>query len=369
MTANKILSQSPWQLWRSNNCRLFFTGRSISLIGDWITRIATIWLVYQLTDSAFTVGILEFITLIPRLFISPMAGIFIDRYNRKHIVLTTQILLMIQSAFLAFLAFSGIIKVWHIIILSCFGGIISALNIPTWHAFIGDIFEENGIRTQGISLNSIMFNLARFIGPVFAAFLINKLGISYCFFIDCITYIAVLATILAIRIESRKATIKNTNPWQNLKEGFVYVRNTPSISFVLFSIALISFVALPYKVFLPVMASQIFQGTVDTYGMMMSALGIGALISGIYFYLSIDFISIQEIIKVSPAICGASFIGLSLAHNFWLAEIFLVILGLGLISNVTATNIFLQTTAREDKRGRVMTLFTTAQLVCFLSEI
>lgn len=211
----------------SKNFRLFIAGQGISVIGTWMTQIATIWLVYHLTNSPLLLGVVGFAGQIPSFILSPLGGIFADRSNRRHVIIVTQILSMLQSLALAVLTLTGTIQIWQIIILSIFQGIISAFDIPARQSFITEIIEKKEHLGNAIALNSSIFNAARLIGPAIGGVLIAAVGTGICFLIDGVSYIAVIIALLAMNVKPRKITVTNTNPWEKLKEGFVYAFRSP----------------------------------------------------------------------------------------------------------------------------------------------
>ncbi|MCC3433628.1 MAG: MFS transporter, partial [Microcoleus sp. PH2017_04_SCI_O_A] len=201
---------------RSQNYRLFFAGQGISLIGSWMTQVATVWLVYNLSDSPWMLGVVGFTSQIPTLILLPFAGVLIDRTNRHRVIITTQILAMVQSLALAFLALTGVVNIWQLLVLSLFQGAINAFDAPARQAFVPELVEKKEDLANAIALNASMFNGARLIGPAIAGLVIGTVGASYCFLIDGISYIAVIAGLLAMKIKPRKIAASNTKPLQRL---------------------------------------------------------------------------------------------------------------------------------------------------------
>src|SRR3954466_14581494 len=214
------------------NYQLFFAGQSISLIGTWMTRIATSWLVYQLTGSAMLLGVVGFAGQIPSFLLAPFAGVFIDRWNRHKVLVWTQVLAMVQSGVLAILTFSGLIKIWHIIALSVFQGLINAFDMPARQTFLIQMVEDRSDLPNAIALNSSLVNGARLMGPSIAGVIIAVVGEAWCFMIDSISYIAVIASLLAMTITAAEVekVVRNLNVRQQLAEGWRYVYNNPAIS-------------------------------------------------------------------------------------------------------------------------------------------
>lgn len=345
---------------RSKNYRLFFAGQSISLIGSWMTRIAAVWLVYHLTQSAWMLGVVGFISQIPTLILLPFAGVFIDKWNRHRVIIATQVLAMIQSLALAVLALTGIINIWQILILSFCQGAIDAFDAPARQAFVPEIVEKKEHLAQAIALNASMFNGARLIGPALAGLLIGTVGASYCFLIDGLSYIAVIAGLLAMRIEPRKIAVTNTKPLQRLREGFVYAFGFPPIRSILLLLALVSFAGMSHTVLVPIFATQILKGGPETLGFLMAASGVGAFAGAIYLSTRKSILGIGKLIAISPAIMGFGLIGFALSRELWFSLIMMLFVGIGFILQFAGGNTFLQTIVEDDKRGRVMSIYTMA---------
>jgi MFS family permease len=346
----------------SKNYRLFFTGQAISMIGTWMTQVAMIWLVYHLTNSALLLGIVGFSSQIPSFVIGPFGGIFVDRWNRHRILVTTQILAMIQSLALAVLALTGIIQIWHIILLSIFQGFINAFDAPARQAFVMEMIEKKEDLGNAIALNSSMFNGARLVGPAIAGLVIASVGAGMCFLIDGVSYIAVIASLLAMKIKPRQITVQTTNVWQRLKEGFIYAFSFPPIRAILLLLALFSFMGMPYMVLIPIFATKILDGDAETLGFLMTASGLGALMGGIYLSSRQSVVGLGKVIAFSPAVLGVGLIIFSQSRLLWLSLLMMLIVGCASILQIASSNTILQTIVEEDKRGRLMSLYTMSFL-------
>lgn len=346
----------------SRNYRLFFVGQGLSLIGTWMTQTATIWLVYDLTNSALLLGIVGFAQQIPNFLLTPFAGVFVDRWNRHRTLVITQVLAMIQSLALAFLALTGTIQVWQIMALSVFQGFINAFDMPTRQAFVVEIVEKKENLGNAIALNSSAFSGARLIGPAIAGFVIASLGTGACFLIDGISYIAVIAGLLAMRLPARslKLHTEKDHIWQKLTEGFAYAFGFPPICSLLLLIALVSFMGMPYTVLAPIFATEVLRGGPETLGFLMAASGLGALIGAIYLSSRQTVLGLGKIIATAPAVFGLALIVFALSHVLWLSLLAMLFLGASLILQATSSNTILQTIVDEDKRGRVMSFYTVA---------
>ncbi|HEY9635022.1 MAG TPA: MFS transporter [Coleofasciculaceae cyanobacterium] len=346
----------------SRNYRLFFAGQAISLIGTWMTQVAMIWLVYRLTNSALLLGVVGFSSQIPSFVISPFGGILVDRWNRHRILITTQILAMIQSLVLAGLALTGNIDIWHIILLSIFQGFINAFDSPARQAFVTEMVERREDLGNAIALNSSMFNGARLVGPAIAGLLIASVGAGVCFLIDGLSYIAVIASLLAMNLKPRKIPKQTTNVWQRLKEGFIYAFGFPPIRAILLLLALFSFMGMPYTVLVPIFAQKILGGGAETLGFLMAGSGVGALIGGIYLSSRQSVIGLGKIIAFSPALLGLGLIIFSQSRILWLSLLMMLLVGCASILQIASSNTILQTIVEEDKRGRLMSLYTMSFL-------
>ncbi|WP_414512900.1 MFS transporter [Nostoc sp. PCC 9305] len=347
---------------RSRNYQLFFAGQGISLIGTWMTQLATIWLVYDLTKSPLMLGVVGFSSQIPNFFLAPFGGVFVDRFSRYRTLIGTQVLAMIQSLTLAALALTGVIEVWHIIALSLFQGFINALDAPARQAFVPELVERREDLANAIAINSTMVNGARLIGPAIGGLLIAGVGTGYCFLIDGLSYVAVIAALLAMKVKPWKNSVTDGNPLQKVKEGFVYAFSFPPIRSVLLLSALVSLMGLQNTILVPVIAEEVLKGGAESLGFLMAASGVGALTGGIYLATRQTILGIGKLIALAPAILGTGLIAFSLSRFLPLSLFTMLFVGLGTILQIAASNTFLQTIVEDDKRGRLMSLYTMSFL-------
>jgi len=346
---------------RSRNYRLFFGGQGLSLIGTWMTQVATIWLVYSLSNSAWLLGLVGFTSQIPNLVLLPVAGVFVERLNRHRVLIATQILSMIQSLALAFLALTGSVNIWHIIALSLFQGIISPFDATARQVFVTEIVERREDLPNAIALNSSMFNGARLIGPAIAGLLIAKVGSGLCFLIDGLSYIAVIAALLAMNLKGGKKVVAvHAHPWQSFKEGFSYTFSFPPIRAIILLLALVSFMGMQYTVLVPIFATKILQGGSETLGFLMAAAGVGSLVGAIYLSTRKSVLGLGKFICYSPILMGIGLIGFSVSRILPLSLLMMFLVGLGFILQFTSSNTFIQTIVEDDKRSRVMSIYTMA---------
>jgi len=343
---------------RYRNYRLFFSGQSVSLIGTWITRTATPWLVYDLTHSAVLLGVVGFAGQIPTFLLAPLAGVFVDRHNRHHILLVTQFLSMLQSFALAVLALNGVITVWHIVVLSVFQGLINAFDMPARQSFVIEMVENPEDLPNAIALNSSMFNGARLIGPALAGILIAAVGTGLCFLIDGVSYLAVIASLLAMNVAPRKSDGRHTEIWRELRDGVRYTFGFPPIRAILLLLTMFSLMGASYVVLMPVFATQVLHGDSHTLGFLMAAPGLGALCGALFLASRSSVRGLGRVIVWAGTLFGASLMAFSFSNTLWLSLPLLLLAGFGMMLQVASGNTIIQTITDEDKRGRVMSFYT-----------
>lgn len=347
---------------RSRNYRLFFTGQTVSLIGTWMTRVATSWLVYRLTNSAVLLGFVGFAGQVPAFFLAPLAGVWVDRWDRHRTLVFTQVLSMLQSFALAVLALAHIITIWEIILLALAQGLINAFDMPARQAFVIQMVERRDDLGNAIALNSSMVNATRLIGPAIAGVVIAAVGEGYCFLIDGVSYVAVIVSLLAMLITVPQARSRPRHVLLELSEGWRYVTRSVPIRSILSLLALSSLVGMPYTVLMPIFASQILHGGAHTLGFLMAASGAGALVSAMLLALRKSVLGLGRMIPISAAIFGASLIAFSFSKAFWLSMLLLPFSGFGLMQQMAASNTILQTIVDDEKRGRVMAYYAMSFL-------
>lgn len=345
---------------RHRNFRLFFAGQTVSLIGTWLTQVAASWLVYGLTNSALLLGVASFASQAPTFFLSPVAGVWVDRMDRHRVLLTTQTLAMVQSGLLAYFALRGTLDVVHIIALNLFQGIINAIDLPTRQSFVVELIDDRADLANAVALNSSMVNAARLIGPTMAALLIGLVGEGVCFAIDAASYIAVLASLLSLRITPRVRPQKSGRIWAELREGFGYVARFPPILAVLLLLTTVSLAGGPYMVLMPVIARETLHGGAGTLGMLSASGGLGALVGALYLASRKSVLGLGRVVPLATTGFG---VGLMLvSQSRWLALTIplMVVVGGSMMVQLAASNTIVQTLVDEDKRGRVMSLYSMA---------
>jgi MFS family permease len=347
---------------RSRNYRLFFTGQTVSLIGTWMTQIATSWLVYRLTGSAWLLGIVGFASRIPTFFLAPFAGVWVDRWNRHHTLVVTQILSMLQSFALAGLALAGIITIREVIWLGLAQGVINAFDMPARQAFVIQMVEDRADLGNAIALNSSMVNAARLLGPSIAGVIIAAVGEGYCFLIDGFSYLAVIASLLAMRIAAVQQRSAEKAILQELSEGWNYVTRFVPIRSILLLLALVSLVGMQYTVLMPIFAGEVLHGGAHTLGFLMGASGVGALTGAMFLATRKNVLGLGRLVALAAAAFGTGLIALGLSRFLWLSLVLMLFVGGAMMIQMAASNTILQTIVEDDKRGRVMSFYSMAFL-------
>ncbi len=354
----------PWAValraLHSRNYRLFFSGQSVSLIGTWMTRVATSWLIYRLTHSAFLLGVAGFAGQMPLFFLAPIAGVWIDRWDRHRTLIWTQALSLVQSFALAALALTGVIQVWHVIALMVMQGVVNAFDMPARQAFVVQMVDDRADLPNAIALNSSMVNATRLIGPAIGGVIIAQVGEGYCFAIDGFSYLAVIASLLAMRVKPLTAQPRTRKVMEELAEGWRYVSGSVPIRSILLLLALVSLLGMPYTVLMPVFAARVLHGGPHTLGILMASIGVGALTGVLALAGRQSVIGLGRVIYVSAGIFGLALIGFGLSKFLWLSMALLLVTGFGMMRQMAASNTILQTIIEDEKRGRVMSFYAMA---------
>jgi MFS family permease len=346
----------------SRNFRLFFGGQSVSLVGTWITRIATSWLVYRLTGSALLLGIVGFCGQIPTLLLAPFAGVLVDRWNRHRILVVTQALSLLQSVALAVLTLAGVITVPHILLLQIAQGVINAFDTPARQAFVSEMVEDRADLPNAIALNSSMVNASRIIGPSIGGIVIAAVGEGWCFALDAVSYLAVIASLRAMRLVPRPQPPRTARLREELAVGFQYVTSFVPVRSALILLSLVSIMGMPYTVLMPAIATNVLHGGPNTLGFLMTASGAGALGGALYLASRRSVLGLGRAMAVASMTFGVGLAAFSLSRSLWLSLLLLPIVGAGMMVTMAATNTIIQTIVREELRGRVMAFYTMAFL-------
>jgi MFS family permease len=349
-----------WRALRHRNFRLFFSGQSISLIGTWMTRVATSWLVFRLTGSALLLGTVSFAGQIPAFLIAPFAGVWVDRLNRRHVLIWTQAFSMLQSLALAALTLSHVITIPWILILAVTQGIINAFDMPGRQSFFVEMVEDRADLGNAIAINSSMVNMARLVGPSLAGMLIAVTSEGWCFLIDGVSYIAVIASLTAMSLKPQQTRKPTTSMWHELHEGWTYVTGFLPIRVILSLFAVVSLMGMPFVVLMPIFAARVLHGGPHTLGFLMGAMGVGALVSALSLAVRKTIRGLIRIIPIAAMVFGVGLIGFGFSRSFWLSMVAVFVAGMGMMQGMAASNTIIQTLVSEDKRGRVMSYYTMA---------
>ncbi len=353
---------------RHRNFRLYFFGQGLSVTGTWMQSVAVGWLVYRLTGSKALLGLAGFASQILTFAVAPLAGVLADRWNRRRTIIAAQVLAMVQALALASVTLTGVVEVWHVIALSVFTGLVRGFEVPTRQSFIVQMLDERADLPNAIALNSFLVNTARLAGPIIAGGIIAAVaehGEGVVFLINGASYATILAALVAMRIAPRHREPKG-NVLAGLKEGIAYAWHAPTIRTVLVLLALSSLVAIPYSNLLPAFAKDeaLLAGGPDTLGYLMGAAGVGALVAGALLAYRRQAVPLRRILLGSAVLFGLGLIVFAVLARYrsslWLTLPVLVWVGLAMTAQMYACNTLLQTTSEEDKRGRVMSLYTMA---------
>jgi MFS family permease len=346
---------------RYRNYRLFFSGQIVSLTGTWITTTATSWLVYRLTGSATLLGVVGFASQFPAFLLTPFAGIFVDRWNRHRLLIATQALSMLQSFALAALVLTNTITIPWLIAVSIFQGLVNAFDMPGRQAFVITLIEDKKDLGNAIALNSSMFNAARLIGPSIAGAIIAVSSEGWCFLIDGVSYLAVLASLLAMQVRTPPAAhLRHAGPIAQLVEGWNYAYAHRTIRSIIILIAFVCLVGVPYTVLIPVFAAEVLGGGPHTLGFLMTATGGGALLGALYLASRRSTAGLERLIPIAAAAFGAGLIAFSFSRALWLSVAILVVTSFGFMVQVASSNTLIQAAVEDSKRGRVMGFFLMA---------
>jgi MFS family permease len=356
------MNLSTFRALRSRNFRLYFTGQALSLLGTWMQKTAVSWVIYSQTNSKFMLGLSVFATMFPSAAFSLVGGGVADRYNRYRVLLTTQVLSMVQAALLTLLVFGRPDAVWGILGLSVVLGIINGFDVPARQSLVHELVENKQDLPNALALNSSMVNLSKLIGPAVAGLAIETLGATTCFALNTLSFVAVIGSLLALRRPAYVAKPHAKNILGELKEGFQYVRTTPDIRYIILMLAAVSLLVLPFTTLMPVYAKDIFHGTATTFGLIDSSIGLGAFIGALYLASRPPGANLHRILATNTLIFGAGLILFS--HTPWypLALAFIAVGAFGMMSQITITisNTLLQTTADPAMRGRVISFYVLA---------
>ena len=358
MTGSEI--SRAWRALRHRNFQLFFAGQSISVIGTWMTRLATSWLVFHLTHSALLLGVVGFAGQIVSFLLGPFAGVWVERLDRRKLLVWTQGLAAVQSLALAALTLLQVINLWEIIALTALQGLINAFDMPGRQSFIVQMVEDRQDLGNAIAINSSMANGARLIGPALAGLVIAAFGEGWCFLIDGVSYFAVITSLLLMRIKPLGIDRKKASMLEQMREGWNYVRTFRPIRTILVLFVLVSLMGYSWSVLLPVFAGQVLHGGATTLGWLTGASGVGALASAVSLAVRKSVVGLTHMLQIATAMLGCGLISFGLSYTLWLSMLLMAIVGFGMVQTASASNTVIQALVPEDRRARVMSYYTMA---------
>lgn len=344
---------------RHRNYRLFFSGQLLSLIGTWIQQLATGWLVYRLTGSAWLLGVTAFASQIAMLVLAPFGGLWADRVDRRKLLVVTQALSMAQGLGLAALAYSGLIEVWHIVAMAGLLGIVMAFDMPIRHSFTLEMVPDKADLPSAIAFNGFMQNTGRMVGPAIAGMLLHVSSEAFCFLLNGLSKIAVIAAILAMNVRSARRA-PGGGLWASLKEGARYARALAPARWLLPVLAIVSFAVLPYQALMPIFAAEVFSGGADTLGFLMGAAGIGGVLGLLSLAARQQVEGLARWTVAGAALAGGALIAFAYSPVLPLSLLLIGAVGFGMMLTAMSVSTILQTVSEDTRRGRVMSFYTMA---------
>ncbi len=347
---------------RHRNFRLFFAGQSLSLVGTWIQQIAMAWLVYRLTNSPFLLGLTAFAGQFPILLLAPLGGLWADRFDRRKLLMATQVLAMVHALVLALLVYTDLVQVWHLIAMAAILGVVMALDTPVRQTFVPLIVPSKQDLPAAIAFNGFMQNAGRMIGPTIAGALLVYFSEAACFLINGISKIAVVAAVYATNAQSAPRPPSGASVLRSLVDSARYAWDLVPIRLMLPMVALVSFMATPYQTLLPIYAKEIFSGGAHTLGFLMGAAGLGSLIAPVYLASRREVRGLTRVLLGGVLLVGVSLMVFAYSHLLWLSLLMIALTGLGIMLTAQTVSTVMQTIIEDDMRGRIMAFFTMAFL-------
>ncbi|GGG87575.1 MFS transporter [Parapedobacter pyrenivorans] len=345
---------------KHRNYRLHFTGQAISLMGTWMQRIAISWLVYRLTESALILGLVSFVSLIPSLVLSPFIGSFVDRRQKYRIVLFTQIGLMVQAGTLALMVFLGYYSVWWIGALSFIQGVVNTFDVTARQSLMVELVDEKADLPNAIALNSSAFNAARMLGPAAGGILLSAYGEAVCFAVNFISFIAVIGSLLLMKLVPKPITAKQESTWRGLKEGFSYLKHSPHLSSLILLLTASSLLVIPYTTLLPVIAREMFDGDATTFSWFESAAGLGAMAGAIYMARTRMGTNLRFRVMKASGLLALGILALSFSSWLPLALFSTLFAAMGMMVQNSSINTYIQTHAMPAYRARAISYYIMA---------
>jgi MFS family permease len=340
------------------NFQLFIVGQLTSLVGTWMQTTAQLWLVYKLTNSAALLGVFGFANQVPILFLAALGGYIGDRYNRHYGVIWTQTVSMVLAFVLAALTFANIIQVWELIFIAFLVGVVNAFDVPIRQAFLVEMVVKEDL-PNAIALNSSIFNGARVVGPAIAGFALAWKGPAWCFFLNGVSFLAVIGALLAMRIVKRESKKEAGSPFQSFMQGFRFAMSDLPIRSTLLLLSMLSLLGLQYSVFLPIFASEVLHRGAKGFGLLMSAAGVGAVLGALHFAARTSYKGLARWVAATSTTCAVGLVIFSQSRYFWLSMAVLLVVGFCATVQMAATNTTLQNRVPDQLRGRIMAVYAT----------
>jgi len=340
------------------NFQLFIGGQLVSLIGTWMQTTAQLWLVYKLTNSAALLGLYGFANQIPILLLASVGGYVGDRYNRLYGVIATQTVSMILAFVLAALQLTHILREWEIILIAFLVGTVNAFDVPIRQSLFVQMVGKEDL-PNAIALNSSIFNGARVVGPAIAGFAIAWIGEGWCFFLNGVSFLAVIGALLAMRVSHEKPQPSEDSPFRAFLQGFRYAMSDAPVRSVLLLLSVLSLFGLQYSVFLPIFADGILHGGAKGMGFLMSSAGVGAVMGALYFAGRTTYTGLARLVAATAMVCAVGLIIFSQSRHFLLSAVVIFVVGCAATVQMAATNTIVQSRVPDPLRGRVMAVYAT----------
>ncbi|MBR8839425.1 MAG: MFS transporter [Stigonema ocellatum SAG 48.90 = DSM 106950] len=347
---------------KSRNFRLFFSGQTLSLSGTFMTQVTISWLIYELTNSAWLLGLTGFVQFLPTLILTPFSGVFCDRWSRRNLLMVVQVLGFIVSFTLTTLTFLGLIDFKILMVVAILGGLLKGLDMPVRYAIVIETVDQRDHLGNAIALYSAILSSSLLIGPAIGGALLATVGAKYCFLYDSLSYVVALLTLAAMRLPPtpKLDTHQTNNTWQKLQEGFNYVYSALPIRIILLLLACHGLIGISHMALLPIFAADILKGNGGTMGLLSAASAVGSVVACVYLSLRRQVLGLERLMALCPVAIGVGLIAFGLSRMVWLSLLILAVVGGGGILIVSCGNTIVQTLVEDDKRGRVMSLYSLA---------
>jgi MFS family permease len=354
-------SAGLFRIFGNRKYALYFSGQLISQVGTWMQIVALSWFTYKLTNSPFLLAVVGASSQLPSLLVMPVAGVFVDRWNRHKLVVTTQILSMVQAGLLAYVTLTNQVQVWHLIALGLFAGVINAFDMPTRSAFVFDLVDRKEDLPNAIAMNSSLMNVTRMIGPALAGFVVAAVGAGYCFLLNALSYIAVIIALWFIKGDFNPKGVSQSGVFKDLFQGFEYLKRTGPVRALILMLGVFGMGGMAYSLLLPVFVQSI-GGNANTLGYLMAASAGGALCGTVLLARRSSILGLGKWVRASSFAFAAALLAFSFVHSFWPAVLTLMAIGFCMLIQMASVSTILQSIVDDDKRGRVMSFYSMAFL-------